>query len=78
MLREASLSFVVRNEDKQLGAAQLDQWRNGGGGAQGAECPPPPHTHTLLTGKFLLTYREKRGKEKRENVHYTIKSVFSN
>ena len=34
-----------------------------GGGGQGAECPPPG----LLTGKFLLTYREKRGKEKREN-----------
>ena len=31
-----------------------------GGGAGGAECPP-----RLLTGKFLLTYREKRGKEKK-------------
>ena len=34
----------------------------GGGGRQGAECPP----QRLLTGKFLLIYREKRGKEKRE------------
>ena len=33
-----------------------------GEGAGGAECPPP----RLLTGKFLLTYREKRGKERRE------------
>ena len=33
-----------------------------GGVGQGAECP-----QRLLTGKFLLTYREKRGKEKREN-----------
>ena len=31
------------------------QWRN--------SCPPP----TLLSRKFLLTYWEKRGKEKREN-----------
>ena len=35
----------------------------GGGGGQGTECPPPPR---LLTGKFLLTYREKRGKKKME------------
>ena len=40
-----------------------------GGGEQGGIVPP-----TLLTGKFLLTFREKRGKgkkrskEKRENV----------
>ena len=33
------------------------QWRN----RLGAECP-----QRLLTGKFLLTYWEKRGKEKRE------------
>ena len=36
------------------------QWRNSRGGGRGAECPL-----TLLTGKFLLTYREKRGKQKR-------------
>ena len=36
------------------------QWCNNSWGGRG--CPP-----TLLTGKFLLTYREKRGKEKREN-----------
>ena len=35
------------------------------GGGQGAEYPPD--TLTLLTGTFLITYREKRGKEKREN-----------
>ena len=29
-------------------------------GRQGAECP-----QTLLTGKFLLTYQKKRGKEKK-------------
>ena len=39
-----------------------NQWHNSRGGGQGAECPP-----TLLTGKFLLTYGEKRGKEKRKN-----------
>ena len=33
-----------------------------GGRGQGTECPP-----TLLTGKFLLIYREKRGNEKGEN-----------
>ena len=32
------------------------------GGVQGKSDPL-----TLLTGKFLMTYREKRGKEKREN-----------
>ena len=32
------------------------------GGGWGVECPP----QRLSTGKFLLTYREKRGKEKRE------------
>ena len=32
------------------------------GGGGGAEC-----SSTLLTRKFLLTYQEKRGKEKREN-----------
>ena len=37
------------------------QWRNRRGGGRGAECP-----QRLLNGKFLLTYREKRGKEKRE------------
>ena len=39
------------------------QWRNrrGGGGAGGQSAP-----QRLLTGKFLLTYREKRGKEKME------------
>ena len=36
-----------------------DQWRNRQG-AGGAECPPP----RPLTGIILLTYREKRGKEK--------------
>ena len=36
----------------------------GGGGAGGHSAPPPPQR--LLTGKFLLTYREKIGKEKRE------------
>ena len=35
-----------------------DQWRNGGG-----EGP-----QRLLTGKFLLTYQEKRGKKKRGRV----------
>ena len=34
-----------------------EQWRN----RRGGECP-----QRLLTGKFLLTCREKRGKEKRE------------
>ena len=39
------------------------QWRNRrGGGGQGGRVPP----QRLLTGKFLLTYREKRGKKKRE------------
>ena len=33
----------------------------GGGGAGGAECP-----QRLLTGKFLLTYREKEARKKRE------------
>ena len=33
-----------------------------GAGGRVAECPP-----RLLTGKFLLTYQEKRGKEKRKN-----------
>ena len=33
----------------------------GGGGGAGDRIPP-----RLLTGKFLLTYREKRGKEKGE------------
>ena len=37
------------------------QLRNRGGGSV-VEC-----LLTLLTGKFLLTYREKRGKEKRKN-----------
>ena len=37
------------------------QWSNREGRGQSA--PPPPR---LLTGKFLLTYREKRGKEKGE------------
>ena len=32
------------------------------GGGQGGQSAP----QRLLTGKFLLTYREKRGKEKRE------------
>ena len=44
-------------------------------GGRGAGCPPDTShreisadlPHTLLTGKFLLTYGEKRGKEKREN-----------
>ena len=37
------------------------------------QCPPPPRggggrvPQRLLIGKFLLTYREKRGKEEREN-----------
>ena len=34
----------------------------GRGGGQGGQSAP----QRLLTGKFLLTYREKRGKEKRE------------
>ena len=38
------------------------QWRNRGGGRVAVE-----GGQSLLTGKFLLTYREKRGKEKREN-----------
>ena len=38
------------------------QWRNGRGGGAGWQSVP----QILLTGKFLLTYREKRGKEKRE------------
>ena len=38
----------------------LLQWRNCRG--QGAECPL-----TFLTKKFLLTYREKRGKEEKES-----------
>ena len=32
-----------------------------GGGGQGARVPPPPR---FLTGKFLLTYREKEAREK--------------
>ena len=41
------------------------QWRNRrGGGGRGAEWPPP----RLLTGKFLQTYRAKRGKEKIERL----------
>ena len=40
----------------------LHQRRNSrGGGSGGPECP-----QTLLTKKFLLTYREKRGKEERK------------
>ena len=35
------------------------QWCNRWGGGRGAECP-----QRLLTGKCLLTYREKIGKEK--------------
>ena len=35
------------------------------GGRGGGRCSLCPLT--LLTGKFLLSYREKRGKEKREN-----------
>ena len=34
----------------------------GGGGGQGGRVP----SQRLLTGKFLMTYREKRGKEKME------------
>ena len=37
------------------------QWRNSGGGCQ-SQCPL-----TFLTGKFLMTYQEKRGKAKRKN-----------
>ena len=37
----------------------INQWRNMWGG-QGVKCP-----QRLLTGKFLLTYQEKRGKEKK-------------
>ena len=45
----------------------MTQWRNrrgggGGGGRAGGQSAP----QRLLTRKFLLTYREKRGKEKRE------------
>ena len=36
----------------------IDQWQN----SRGQSAPP-----RLLTGKFLLTYREKRGKKKGEN-----------
>ena len=38
-------------------ACGLTVWRHVGGG----------ESLILFTGKFLLTYREKRGKEKREN-----------
>ena len=38
------------------------QWRNRRGGGRGGRVPP----QRLLTGKFLMTYREKRGKEKME------------
>ena len=46
------------------GFCKYSQFRGGGGGGQwcnrqGGRVPP-----RLLTGKFLLTYREKRGKEK--------------
>ena len=37
------------------------QLRNRRGRGAGGRVPPK-----LLTGKFLLTYREKRGKEKRK------------
>ena len=41
---------------------RFEQWRNSRGeGAGGTGVPP-----TLLTGKLMLTYREKRGKEKGE------------
>ena len=36
----------------------------GGGGSPGAGGQSAPQR--FLTGKFLLTYREKRGKEKKE------------
>ena len=39
------------------------QWRNRRGEGAGGSAPPPQR---LLIGKFLLTYREKRGKGKRE------------
>ena len=34
----------------------------GWGGAQGEECPQP---RRVLTGKFVLNYRGKRGKDKK-------------
>ena len=40
------------------------QWRNRGGGRPAAGGQGAPQR--LSTGNFLLTYREKRGKEKRE------------
>ena len=66
--------FLVLNSCKAHASwISCDQWRNrrGGGGGAGAECPPP----RLLTGKFLLTYREnlkrqekkEKGGEKKEN-----------
>ena len=41
------------------------------GGGQGGRVPP----QRLLTGKFLLTYREKRGKEKRERGENWVEKV---
>ena len=46
------------------------QWRNRRGG-RGGRVPP----QRLLTGKFLLTYREKRGKEKRERGENWVEKV---
>ena len=48
------------------GSVRTHQWRNrrgwGGVGGGGRVPPSPPR---LLTGKFLMTYREKRSKEKK-------------
>ena len=52
--KESSMHF------SESSVCQRIQWRNRRGSGQGAECPL-----ILLTGKFLLTYREKRGKEKK-------------
>ena len=46
------------------------QWRNRRGGRGGQSAP-----QRLLTGKFLLTYREKRGKEKRERGENWVEKV---
>ena len=48
------------HSEKKLESVCLRQWRNRRGGGRGAECP-----QRFLTGKFLLTYWEKRDKEKK-------------
>ena len=51
--------IMTPNSKKKVGTLPSGVTARGSAG-----CPKPP---TLFTGKFLLTYREKRGKEKREN-----------